>query len=109
MEKELPIDNVALEFSGVECLAKLFNKFWLKEKWKVSGENHCGTMICKDKWDIRNLGNYTGIELMIHTLKLWEKEKERTHQFQFVSSRLGYQFWIYFHLDTDIRYRRRYE
>lgn len=40
-------------------------------------KNQCGTLIYKIKLDIRNLGNYTGIKLMIPTLKLLEKKKKK--------------------------------
>ena len=63
--------------TGVEKLRHLFNE--ILETEKIPDEWRWSTLvpIYKNKGDIQNCGNYRGIKLISHTMKIWEKVIDR--------------------------------
>ena len=76
-------DNLPVEVwktlgdTGVKFLTRLFNQ--LLEGKRMPDEWRTSTLvpIFKNKGDIQCCGNYRGIKLMSHTMKLWERVVER--------------------------------
>ena len=58
---------------GIKFLTRLFNKLlvgeWIPEKWRKS----VLIPIYKNKGDVQCCGNYRGIKLTSHTIKVWER------------------------------------
>ena len=58
---------------GIKCLTSLFNRLligeWIQEEWRRS----VLIPIYKNKGDAQCCGNYRGIKLMSHTMKVWER------------------------------------
>ena len=71
---EIPVEAwLALGREGVNFLTKMFNRLLqgeaMPEEWRMS----VVVPFFKGKGDIKECGNYRGIKLMSHTLKLWER------------------------------------
>ena len=64
---------IALGNKGVEFLVKFFNKILRGEKIPDEWRRSVLVPLYKDKGDIKECGNYRGIKLMSHTMKLWER------------------------------------
>ena len=62
-----------IEEMGIKFLTRLFNRLLMgermPEKWRRSVLNP----IYKNKGDAQCCGNYRGIKLMTHTIKVWER------------------------------------
>ena len=58
---------------GIKILTRLFNRLlmgeWMPEEWRRS----VLTPIYENKGDTQCCGNYRGIKLMSHTIKVWER------------------------------------
>lgn len=62
---------------GVDLLWDLFMKVYDQGKMPNAWRESVITPIYKEKGDIQNCGNYRGIKLMSHTMKIWEKIIEK--------------------------------
>ena len=79
MGKAMGLNNIPIKVwkclgeKAIIWLTYLFNEILrskrMPEEWR-------GTLIpiYKNKGDIQNCGNYRGIKLMTHTMKLWESD-----------------------------------
>ncbi|XP_013785550.1 uncharacterized protein LOC106469594 [Limulus polyphemus] len=61
---------------GVEVLWDLLRKVYEKEKIPDEWRDSVIIPIYKEKGDIQDCGNYRGIKLMSHTMKIWERVVE---------------------------------
>ena len=59
---------------GVDLLWNLMSKIFMQEKMPDEWRDSVIVPICKDKGDVQDCGNYRGIKLMAHTMKLWERK-----------------------------------
>ena len=72
-------DNIPIEAwkclgaQGVETLTTLFNEILLSEKMPSEWRRSILVPVYKNKGDAQDCGNYRGIKLMSHTIKLWER------------------------------------
>ncbi|KAK2879923.1 hypothetical protein Q8A73_023735, partial [Channa argus] len=58
---------------AVEFLTSLFNKILESERMPEDWRKSVLVPIFKNKGDVQSCGNYRGIKLMSHTMKLWER------------------------------------
>ena len=58
---------------GIDILWDLFNKIYQQEKIPEGWRNSLLLPIYKEKGDIQDCGNYRGIKLMPHTMKIYER------------------------------------
>ena len=75
---EIPVEAwKALSSKGVNILVELLNSIFMTET--IPEEYRLSTLIpiFKNKEDIQECNNYSGINLMPHTMKLWERVIER--------------------------------
>ncbi|GJZ80896.1 retrovirus-related pol polyprotein LINE-1, partial [Tanacetum coccineum] len=75
---QIPIEAwKCLKDEGVKWLTCLFNKIFssakMPDEWRLSEV----IPIYKNKGDVQACGNYRGIKLLSHTMKLWERVIER--------------------------------
>ncbi|KAK2899938.1 hypothetical protein Q8A73_013067 [Channa argus] len=61
---------------AVEFLTSLFNKILESERMPEDLRKSVLVPIFKNKGDVQSCGNYRGIKLMSHTMKLWERVVE---------------------------------
>ncbi|XP_051806753.1 uncharacterized protein LOC127534762 [Acanthochromis polyacanthus] len=61
---------------AVEFLTGLFNRILDSEKMSEEWRRSVLVPIFKNKGDVKSCGNYRGIKLMSHTMKLWERVVE---------------------------------
>ena len=61
---------------GVEYLTRLFNKILDSEQMPEEWRRSMLVPIYKNKGDVQCCGNYRGIKLMSHTMKIWERVVE---------------------------------
>ena len=64
---------IALGNKGVEILVNFFNRLLRVEKMPDEYRKNVLVPLYKGKGDIKECGNYRGIKLMSHTMKLWER------------------------------------
>ena len=70
---DIPVEVwIALENKGVEFLVNFFNKLLQGEKKPNKWRSSVLVPLYKGKGDIKECGNYRGIKLMSHSMKLWE-------------------------------------
>ena len=62
---------------GIDVLWDLMRKIYAQEKMPDAWRDTVIVPIFKDKGDIQDCGNYRGIKLMSHTMKIWERIIER--------------------------------
>ena len=60
----------------VRWLINLFNKIWLTKRMSNEWRKSTLVPLYKNKGDIQSRSNYRVIELMCHTMKLWERVTE---------------------------------
>ena len=71
---DIPVEAwIALGNKGVEFLVNFFNRFLREEKMPDEWSRSVLVPLYKGKQDIKECGNYQGIKLMSHTMKLWER------------------------------------
>ena len=71
---DIPVEAwIALGNKGVEFLVKFFNRLLRGEKMPDEWRRSVLVPLYKGKGDIKECGNYRGIKLMSHTMKLWER------------------------------------
>ena len=71
---DIPVEAwIALGNKGVEFLVKFFNRLLRGEKMPDEWRRSVLVPLYKGKGDIKECGNYRGIKLMSHTIKLWER------------------------------------
>ena len=71
---DIPVEAwIALGNKGVEFLVKFFNRLLQGEKMPDGWRGSVLVPLYKGKKDIKECGNYWGIKLMSHTMKLWER------------------------------------
>ena len=58
---------------GVDMLLDLLQKIFEKEKMPEEWRDSVIVAIFKEKWDIQDCGNYRGIKVISHTMKIWER------------------------------------
>ena len=58
---------------GIEYLTKLFNKLFVGERMPKERRRRVLIPIYKNNGDQQCYGNYRGIKLMSHTMKIWER------------------------------------
>ncbi len=58
---------------GIDMLQDLMQKIYEEEKMPNEWRDSVIVPIYKEKGDIQDCGNYRGIKLLSHTMKLWEK------------------------------------
>jgi hypothetical protein len=61
---------------GVNWLTRLFNKILVSKRMPNEWRQSTLVPIFKNKGDIQSCSNYRGIQLMSHTMKLWERVVE---------------------------------
>ena len=64
---------IALDNKGVEFLVNFFNRLLRGEMMPDEWRRSVLVPLYKGKGDIKEFGNYRGIKLMSHTMKLWER------------------------------------
>ena len=67
----------SLEEEGIDILWDLMQKIFSQEKMPEEWRGSLIIPIYKGKGDIQECGNYRGIKLISHTMKIWEKIIER--------------------------------
>ena len=71
---DIPVEAwIALGNKGVKFLMKFFNRLLRGEKMPDEWRRSVLVPLYKGKGDIKECGNYRGITLMSHTMKLWER------------------------------------
>ena len=65
-----------MEKMGIEFLTRLFNKLLMGEQMPEEWRRSVLIPIYKNKRDAQCCGNYRGIKLMSHTMKVWERIME---------------------------------
>ena len=71
---DIPVEAwIALGNKGVEFLVKFFNRLLRGEKMPDEWRRSVLVPLYKGKGDIKECGNYRGIKLMSHIMKLWER------------------------------------
>ena len=71
---EIPVEAwLALREEGVNFLTRLFNRMLRGEAMPGEWRKSVLVPFFKGKGDIKDCGNYRGIKLMSHTMKLWER------------------------------------
>ena len=69
---DIPVEAwIALEKKGVEFLVNFFNRLLRGEKMPDEWRRSVLVPLYKGKGNIKECGNYLGIKLVIHTMKLW--------------------------------------
>ena len=68
MEVWIPLGN-----KGVEFFVNFFNRLLQGEKMPDEWRRSVLVPLYKSKGDIKKCGNYRGIKLMSHSMKLWER------------------------------------
>ena len=58
---------------GIEFLTRLFNRLLMGEQFPEEGRRSVLIPIHKNKGDAQCCGNYRGIKLISHTMKVWER------------------------------------
>ena len=70
---DIPVEAwIALGNKRVEFLVSFFNRLLRGEKMSDERKRSVLVPLYKDKGDIKECGNYRGIKLMSHTMKLWD-------------------------------------
>ena len=78
-DKGVGPDNIPVEVwkslgeDGERWLASLFQKIFEKERMPNEWRRSTLVPIFKQKGDIQECGNYRGIKLVSHTMKVWER------------------------------------
>ena len=71
---DIPMEvMIALGNKGVKILVNFFNRLLRREKMPDEWRKSVRVPFYKGKADIKECGNYRGIKLMSHTMKLWER------------------------------------
>ena len=71
---DIPVEAwIALGNKDVEFLVNFFNRLLRGEKMPDEWRKNVLVTLYKGKGDIKECGNYRGIKLMSHTMKLWER------------------------------------
>ena len=71
---DIPVEAwIALGNKGVEFLVNFFNRLLRVQKMPDEWKRSVLVPLYKGKGDIKECGNYGGIKLMSHTMKLWER------------------------------------
>ena len=71
---DIPVEVwIALGNKGVEFLVNFFNRLLQGEKMPDKWRKSVLVPLYKGKGDIKECGNYWGIKLMSHSMKLWER------------------------------------
>ena len=58
---------------GIDFLTRLFNRLLMVERMPEEWRKSVLIPIYKNKGDAQCCGNYRGIKLMSHTMKVWER------------------------------------
>ena len=97
---DIPVEAwIALGNKDVEFQVNFFNRLLRGEKMLNEWRRSVLVFLYKSKGDVKECGNYRGIKLMNHTMKLWERViearlmKETTiaeKQFRFMPETLPY-------------------
>ena len=73
---ELPVEVwKCMGEMGIEFLTRLFNRLLMGEQMPEEWRRSVLIPIYKNKGDVQCCGNYRGIKLMSHTMKVWERIK----------------------------------
>ena len=71
---DIPVEVwIALGNKGVEFLVNFFNRLLRGKKMPDEWRRSVLVPLYKGKGDIKKCGNYRGIKLISHTMKLWER------------------------------------
>ena len=71
---DIPVEVwIALKNKGVKFLVNFFNRLLQGEKMPDEWRRSVLVPLYKGKGDIKECGNYRGIKLMSHSIKLWER------------------------------------
>lgn len=71
---QIPVEAwKSLGDAGIDKLTELMKMIWREETMPEEWRDSVITPIYKEKGDIQDCGNYRGIKLMSHTMKIWEK------------------------------------
>uniref|UniRef100_A0A8D8SH78 Craniofacial development protein 2 n=2 Tax=Cacopsylla melanoneura TaxID=428564 RepID=A0A8D8SH78_9HEMI len=75
---ELPVEAwKAMDEVGVDLLCEMMNDIYRKEAIPNEWRESTLVPIYKEKGDVQDCGNYRGIKLMSHTMKIWERIIDR--------------------------------
>ena len=81
--KETGMDGIPLEMwkclgeEGIDMLRNLMQGMYEQEKMPTEWRDNVVIYIYKEKGDMQYCGNYRGVKLMSHTMKIWERIIER--------------------------------
>ena len=74
----IPVDVwKSLGEEGVDMLLDLLQKIFEQEKMPEEWRDRVIVLIFKEKGDIQDCGNYRGIKMISHTMKIWERIIDR--------------------------------
>ena len=74
----IPVEvGKSLGEEGVDMLLDLLQKIFEQEKMPEEWRDSVIVPIFKDKGDIQDFGNYRGIKMISHTMKIWERIIDR--------------------------------
>ena len=75
---EIPVEVwKILGEEGVDMLLDLLQKIFEQEKMPEEWRDSVIVPIFKEKGDIQDCGNYRGIKMISHTMKIWERIIDR--------------------------------
>ena len=90
---ELPVEVwKCMGKMGIEFLTRLFNRLLMGEQMPEEWKRSVLILIYKNKGGTQCCGNYRGIKLMIHTMKVWERIIEAKIKDGVVISKQQYEF-----------------
>ena len=91
---DIPVEAwKCLEEIGVKLLTNMINTILETERMPEDWRESTLVQIYKGKGDIQDCGNYRGIKLMSHTMKIWERIMEGKTETD--SGDLGRAVWIH--------------
>ena len=92
-QDELPVEVwKCMEKMGIKFLTMLFNRLLVGERMPEEWKKSLLIPIYKNKGDALCCGNYRGIKLMSHTIKVWERNIEARLRDRVETSKQQYGF-----------------
>ena len=88
---DIPVEAwIALGNKGVEFLANFFNGLLRGEKMPDEWRRSVLVPLYKGKGDVKECGNYRGIKLMRHSMKLWKRLIEARKEVTIAELKFGF-------------------
>ena len=99
---ELPVEVwKCMGKMGIKFLTRLFNRLLMGERMPEEWRRNALISIYKNKGDAQCCGNYRGIKLMSHTMKVWERIIEARLRDRVEISKQQYGFMPCFSKNVD--------